>query len=587
MAAAASPHPPVGAGKWGNPRVATGRGVSSPVVSAPASQILAAAISAEAAAACGVDPPRVELGAPARPEHGDLATPVAMTLAKAARRNPREIAAAVADALVARGDLAGLVLGVEVAGPGFLNVRLSPEWFRRVLGEIAAAGAGYGSGGAGTPEAILLEYVSANPTGPPHVGHARQAALGDAVARVLAFAGHRVTREYYVNDYGRQMELFGASVAAAYAALVGDVPHPPEDGYAGAYVADVATSLHAEVGDAYRGRVSPPDAEALAFFSGRGGALMLEAIRDVLARFGVGFDAYRSETELHTSGRVREGVERLRASGDAYEADGAVWFRSSAYGDEKDRVLVRTDGATTYLAADVAYHLDKAARMGDRMIDVLGADHHGYIGRLRAVLAAGGYDAERLEVLIVQLVSLVEAGESRRMSKRAGTIVMLGDLIDDIGVDAARFFLLERSSDTPFELDLDLAREQSQENPVYYVQYVHARCCSILGKADAEGAVRDPSAAAPAELDPSERAVVLRLAEWPAVAAEAAARRAPHRVVAYLKDLARDFHAFYHRCRVVGEAPEVQSFRLELTIATRGVVATGLGLLGVSAPERM
>jgi len=332
---------------------------------------------------------------------------------------------------------------------------------------------------------------------------------------------------------------------------------------------------------------SPPDAEALAFFSGRGGDLMLARIQEVLARFRVGFDDYFSETALHASGRVTAGVETLRAAGDAYEHEGAVWFRTSAYGDEKDRVLVRSDGATTYLAADVAYHQDKAARMGDRMIDVLGADHHGYIGRLRAVLAAAGHDPERLEVLIVQLVSLVEGGEARRMSKRAGTIVMLDDLIDDIGVDAARFFLVERSSDTPIDLDLDLAREQSQENPVYYVQYAHARCCSILARAAEEGVTPNPGAPAPDALDPSERAVVLRLAEWPEVAREAAERRAPHRVVAHLKDLAREFHAFYHRCPVLGEAPAVQRMRLDLTLAVRSVVATGLDLLGVEAPERM
>jgi arginyl-tRNA synthetase len=407
------------------------------------------------------------------------------------------------------------------------------------------------------------------------------------VGRVLGFVGHEVTREYYINDFGRQMEVFGGSVAARYAELVGDEPHMPEDGYPGEYVAQLAAAIRAEVGDTYRGRVSPPDAEALAVFADRGGAMVLDMIRGTLERFGVRFDSFFSERSLHESGRVSAGVERLRASGDAYERDGAVWFRTTEYGDEKDRVLVRSDGATTYLAADVAYHLDKAARMGDRMIDVLGADHHGYIGRLKAVLAAGGFAPESLEVLIMQLVSLTERGEAKRMSKRAGTIVLLDDLIDDIGVDAARFFLVERSHDTAFDLDLDLAREQSQENPVYYVQYAHARCCSILAKAAEEGVARDPDAAAPVELDPSERALTLTLAAWPRAVADAAERRAPHRVVAYLKDLSRDLHAFYHRCRVVGEAPELQAFRLELTIATRDVVRCGLDLIGVDAPERM
>lgn len=553
-----------------------------------ASSLLPTALAAVAAAVTGAHAPRVELGAPANPQHGDLATPVAMTLAKAARRPPRDIAADIAAGLRAHPDLRGLLEDAEVAGPGFLNLRLAPAWFQAVLGEVVSAGEAYGAGGATAPERILLEFVSANPTGPPHVGHARQAATGDAVGRILAFAGHAVTREYYVNDYGRQMELFGASVAARYAEIVGDTPHMPEDGYPGDYVADLAGTLHAEVGDAYRGRVSPPDAEALAFFSARGGELMLDAIRADLERFRlVPFDRYFSETGLHAAGRVRDGIETLRAAGDAYEQDGALWFRASRYGDEKDRVLVRSDGATTYLAADVAYHLDKASRMGDRMIDVLGADHHGYIARLRAVLAAGGHDPDTLEVLIIQLVSLVEGGEAKRMSKRAGTMVLLSDLMDDIGVDAARFFLVERSSDTALDLDLDLAREQSQENPVYYVQYAHARCCSILAKAAEEGVVRDPRVPAPTVLDPSERALVLRLAEWPGVAADAAERRAPHRVVAYLKDLAREFHGFYHRAKVVGEERSVEAFRLELTVATRQVVAVGLGLLGISAPERM
>jgi arginyl-tRNA synthetase len=518
---------------------------------------------------------------------GDLASPVAMTLARAAGRPPRQIAEDLAARLPARPDLRALVERVEVAGPGFLNLTMAPAWFAGVARSVAEAGEAYGGGSAATPESVLLEYVSPNPTGPMHVGHARQAAYGDALGRLLEFAGHAVFRECYVNDYGRQMELFGASVAARYAELVGDAPHMPEDGYRGDYVTALAADLRAEVGDAYRGRVSPPDPEALAFFARRGGELMLGRLRDELVRFRVRMDAFFSETTLHADGRVAAGIAALEASGDAYRADGALWFRASRYGDEKDRVLVRGDGATTYLAADVAYHLQKAGRGHDRLIDVLGADHHGYIERLKAVLAAGGYDPARLEVMILQLVSLVERGEARRMSKRAGTMVTLGDLMDDIGVDAARFFLLDRSHDTAMELDLDLARERSQENPVYYVQYAHARCCSILAKAAAEGAVRHPDAGPPEALDPSERALVMRLAEWPEAAAQAAERRAPHRVSAYLRDLARDLHAFYHRCRVVGEPPATQTFRLDLTVATRRVAARGLDLLGVEAPERM
>jgi arginyl-tRNA synthetase len=548
---------------------------------------LSRAIAAAATQATGIADPTVPLVPPARPEHGDIASPVAMGVAKRAGRPPREVAEEIAGSLRGRDDLESVVAHVEVAGPGFLNFRLQPDWFQSAVREIAAGDRAFGAGSASPGEAILLEFVSPNPTGPMHVGHARHAAYGDAVARLLDFVGHAVWRECYVNDYGRQMELFGASVAARYAELVGDEPHPPEDGYQGAYVVDIAVEIRAEIGDRFAGRVSPPDPETLGFFATAGGERMLARTQSELEACRVRIDRYFSETTLHTEGRVVAGIQALRAAGLTFDDDGATWFRTTEFGDEKDRVLVRSDGATTYLAADVAYHLDKASRMGDRMIDILGADHHGYINRLKAVVAAAGYSPDVLEVLIMQLVSLVERGEAKRMSKRAGTLVTLHELIDDIGIDATRFFLVERSHDTAFELDLDLAREQSQENPVYYVQYAHARCCSILSKADQAGVIRSREHAAPAELDVSERALALRLADWPDAVADAAARRAPHRLVAYLKDLARDLHAFYHRCRVVGEAEDVEAFRVELTIATRLVLALGLELLGVSAPERM
>jgi arginyl-tRNA synthetase len=544
----------------------------------------ALAVAAEAAA--GAAPPAVPLAPPAQGHAGDVASPVAMTLAKAARRPPREIAEAIADALRAGSEASAWLAGVEVAGPGFLNLTLAPAWFAGAAAAVVAAGEGYGAGSAAAPEDVLLEFVSANPTGPPHVGHARQAAYGDSLARILEFAGHRVAREYYVNDFGRQMRLFGASVAARYGELAGRATAVPDEGYNGDYVVPIAAAVREEVGDRYADEAGDPSPEALDLFTARGEELMLEAIRGDLERFRVRFDRFSSERELHESGRVRAGIAALEAAGDAYRSQGAVWFRTSRYGDEKDRVLVRGDGETTYLAADVAYHLDKASRGRGRLLDVLGADHHGYVARLRAVLAAGGHDPDALEVLIVQLVSLLERGEAKRMSKRAGTLVTLADLLDDIGVDAARFFLVQRSHETPLDLDLDVAREQSQENPVYYVQYAHARVCSILALA---GERPEPAQAppAPAALDPSERALVLRLGDWPTVAAEAEERRAPHRVAAYLIDLARDFHAFYHRCRVVGEAPDVEAFRLDVCRATAATVRLGLGLVGVEAPERM
>jgi len=531
----------------------------------------------------GVPEAMAVLEPPANPEFGDLATNVAMTLAKAAGRNPREIAADLVAGIGAAPDLGRYVESAEVAGPGFINLTLSPGWFADAARAIVAAGDAYGRGQADPPTRVLIEFVSANPTGPPHVGHARQAAYGDGVARILAYAGHRVTREFYVNDWGRQMELFGASVAARYGQLLGLSTPVPDDGYQGDYVVAIAQAMRDQVGDTYGDRLDPPDPEVLALFAARGKELMLGAMVAELERFRVRFDAFFSETTLHEGGAVARGLEALVASGDAYESEGALWFRTTAYGDEKDRVLRRSDGSTTYLAADVAYHLDKAGRGDDLLLDVLGADHHGYIARLRAVIAAGGHDPAMLEVPIVQLVSLTEGGEAKRMSKRAGTLVTLGELIDDIGVDAARFFLVQRSHETAFDLDLDVARAEGNENPVYYVQYAHARIAGILAQ-DPEAPA---DAAPPAALDLSERALLLSLCRWPEVVREAEARRSPHRVAAYLMDLARDFHGFYHRCRVVGEAPEVVAFRLDLLRGTRAVIAAGLGLIGVEAPDRM
>ncbi len=513
-----------------------------------------------------IDPSvRVELAQPSSQEHGDLATPVAMSLAKAARRPPRDIAADVAAALQGVADVAA----VEVAGPGFVNITLAPAWFARAAAAVVAAGDRYGAGAATHPRRIHLEFVSANPTGPLHVGHARHAAFGDSLGRILDFAGHEVHREFYVNDHGRQIALFGESVAARIDQLARRDTAVPEDGYHGEYVTEIARELAGSglTGDALADRAK---------------TLMLERMQGDLTRFRVRFDAFFSEASLHESGQVAAGIDRLMAAGDAYEQDGAVWFRTSAYGDEKDRVLRRADGTTTYIAPDIGYHLDKAARGYDVLINVLGADHHGYLHRLRAVLAAGGHDPAMLEVPLIQLVSLVEGGEEKKMSKRAGTLVSLSELIDDIGGDAARFFLVQRANETPFELDLAVAREQSRENPVYYAQYVHARACNVLERV---GEV--PPCAAPPSVEPAERALTLRLVEWPEVAGEAERRRAPHRVVAYLIDLSRDFHVFYEQCRVYDAPADVKPFRVELTRAVQSVMALALDLLGVEAPERM
>jgi arginyl-tRNA synthetase len=538
------------------------------------------ALEEEARAIAGPDIPAVELSPPAQAEHGDLATPLALALARLAKRAPREIAEYLRQRLLANADVGHLIESAEVAGPGFLNLTLAPGWFAGAVREMAGS-PDFGAGTAQTPEDILLEFVSANPTGRLHVGHARQAAYGDSLARILAFAGHRVDREYYVNDFGRQMDLYGQSVAARYGQILGLSVEVPEEGYRGDDVAEVARRIHEEVGERYPDPVAD---DAVAFFRTRGCEIMLALIAEDLAAFRVSFDRYFSESTLHDAGAVMGGVEALEKSGDAYRSEGALWFRATNYGDEKDRVLVRSDGATTYLASDVAYHLQKAGRGDHRLIDVLGADHHGYIARLKAVLAAGGYDPARLEVSILQLVSLIEHGEAKKMSKRAGTSVTLTELVSDIGVDAARFFLVERSHETAFDLDLDLAREKSQENPVYYVQYAHARVAGIV---DQVGADAPAGGGVPAELDPAERALVLRLCLWPDAAATAADRRAPHRVASYLSELAGDFHRFYHRCRVAGEPPEVQAFRLDVCRATAAVIRRGLDLLGVEAPDHM
>jgi arginyl-tRNA synthetase len=528
--------------------------------------LISAIVDAIGGVARTIDPEaRIDVAPPADPTHGDLATPVAMGLARAARRAPREIAADVAAALGALDE----VERAEVAGPGFVNLTLGPAWFAGAADAIVAAGDRYGAGQAAPPERIHLEFVSANPTGPLHVGHARHAAFGDSLGRILEFAGHAVHREFYVNDHGRQVALLGASVRARMDQLHGVDTPVPEDGYHGDYVTEIAR----RIGDA------DLDAGELAE---RAKELMLADIRADLERFRVRFDAFFSETSLHAAGRVADGIDRLLAAGDAYESDGAVWFRTTAYGDEKDRVLRRADGSTTYIAPDVAYHLDKAARGFDRLINILGADHHGYIQRLRAVLAAGGHDPDMLEIPLIQLVSLVEAGEEKRMSKRAGTVVALSDLLDDIGVDAARFFLVQRANETAFELDLAVAREQSRENPVYYAQYVHARAGNVLERVG-EVAPGPP----PPALEPAERALVLRLAEWPEVVAEAERRRAPHRIVAYLIELSRDFHVFYEQCRVYDAPDDVRPFRVQAVRAVRSVMALALSLLGVEAPERM
>ena len=482
----------------------------------------------------------VELERPQDPSHGDFATNVALQSASRHKRNPREYAAELADRAA---ELDEVERG-EVAGPGFVNLWVTTEWLAEALAEI---GPDYGGGTAAEPQKIQVELISANPAGPLTVGSARNGAYGDSVARLLDHAGHQVEREYYFNDVGRQMELFRESVEARRRG-----EDAPEGGYQGAYISDLA-------------QVDGDPVEH-----------MLGEIRREVAEFRIPIDTWRRQAE------IEQKVAGILPQLDTYEAEGTLWARTSAYGDDKDRPLVRSDdGSYLYFAADVAYVQDKLERGFDRAIYVLGADHHGYIGRLKAAAAMLGYDPERIEALIYQLVHIVEGGRAKRISKRRGDVVFLHELIEKIGIDASRWYLVSRGHDQPIDIDVDLAAERTQKNPVYYVQYAHARIAGILRNAG-DGAV---DAAAPPEIERQERDLIKRLTDFPSVAAEAAERRAPHAIPIYAIRVADDFHRFYHDLRVVGS--ESEPFRLALCRATQHVIARCLDLIGVEAPERM
>jgi len=533
----------------------------------------AAAGALGAGAGDGASAPVLER--PPKAEFGDYSTNAAMMLASSLGEQPRGIAERLAEEL--QGQLQAQLERVEVAGPGFLNLFLSDDWYRSAASELAAAGDSIGRprGAEEQRESVNVEFVSANPTGPLTAAGGRHAAYGDAVARVLEFVGHPVEREYYVNDRGGQIDRFAASIAAR---MTGDPL--PEGGYEGEYVEEVARSLEQE-------GIDPGD---LASVGRRGVALMVAAAEETLRRYGVVFDTWTLEQAVYESKGFDQVLADLRDSGHVYESEGATWLRTTSFDDDKDRVLVRSEGDPTYLLSDLAYHRRKLER-ADRLINVLGADHHGYVGRLRAGLAALGYDPDRLEAPIMQLVHVVEGGERAQMSKRKGEFVSLDELLDDIGADAARFFMLQRSHDTTVDLDLELARRTSNENPVYYVQYAHARIASILRKAGEGAEERAGSAdfgAAALPVEPAERALIKRICELPDEVAETASRRAPHRLCAFGMAIAADFHAFYRDCQVVGaEGAGVEEARLGLCLLTKRAIARTLGLLGISAPERM
>ena len=510
---------------------------------------------------------------PKKPEFGDYSTNAAMLLAPGLGQPPRDVAARLGDSLGER--LSGAVERVEVAGPGFLNLFLSDSWFSAAVGQILAAGDDYGAGDPDGGERINVEFVSANPTGPITVAAGRHAAYGDSLCRILDRAGNSVDREYYVNDYGTQIERFADSIRAR---AKGE--EPPADGYQGDYVGAIA--------DAIEG-AADMEADEL---GRRGVEIVLAGVRETLERFRVHMDRFSHERALYDSGAIVAILDRLEEREHVYPLDGAVWLRTTTFGDDKDRVLRRSTEEMTYFAPDIANHEDKRSRGYDRVIDVWGADHHGYVRRMQAAWEALGADPDRLELLIMQLVNLIEGGQRAQMSKRQGEFVTLDDLVEDIGIDATRWFLLQRSHETTLDLDLDLARKQSQDNPVYYAQYAHARIASILRKAGTErvqAALAADVAASAEKWHPSERALVKRLLEFPEEVRDAADKRAPHRMTTYVTETAQAFSGFYRDCKVVGAADEGgdEDLRIALCEATRRVVAQGLDLLGVEAPDEM
>lgn len=553
-----------------------------------ATLIRATLLDAAAAGRISIDPSLVPdpvtVERPRVREHGDWATNVAMQLGKKAGMAPREFAQILADDLAA----ADGIDSVEVAGPGFINIRLGAGAAGELARTIVEAGAAYGRNETLSGRSINLEYVSANPTGPVHLGGARWAAVGDSLARLMAASGAAVTREYYFNDHGSQIDRFSHSL---YARAMGR--EVPEDGYGGQYIADIAEQVRADARAA--GEPDPitlPEEEAIEVFRARGVELMFAEIKERLHSFRADFDVFFHEDSLHTSGAVAAAIERLRERGEIFDEGGAVWLRTTTYGDDKDRVLIKSDGQAAYFAGDVAYYLNKRERGADAAIYLLGADHHGYIGRMMAMCAAfGDKPGENLQILIGQLVNLVKDGEPVRMSKRAGTIVTLDDLVDAVGVDAARYALVRVSMDTQVDIDLDLLSQHSNDNPVYYVQYAHVRTRNVARNAADHGVTRD-AGFDPAALDSeADEALLAALAQFPAQVAQATELREPHRIARYLESLAATYHAWYGQCRVTprGDDPVEPGHiaRLWLNDAVTQVLRTGLGLLGVSAPERM
>jgi len=527
--------------------------------------------------------PAITLDTPREKSHGDLATTLAMTLAKPESKPPRKIAEIIISHIQ---DEDGIIEKTEIAGPGFINFTFQKERWKKTLFEIESEGPGFGLMNIGKGERVLVEFVSANPTGPLHVGHGRGAAIGDALANLLSATGYDVTREFYVNDAGKQIQHLARSIHARYQQALGRDVAFPEDGYHGSYIEEIAQSVIAKHGDVYRDKSFEECADLFGTF---GKEMMLVDIRTDLEGFGVRFDTWFSEASLLADGSVQRSLDELMESRNLYEQDGALWLRSTTFGDDKDRVVVKKDKSYTYLATDIAYHRNKLGRGFKTLVNIWGADHHGYIPRVQAVIQAFGHPKDSLHVVLVQLVAILRQGKPAPMSKRAGNFVTLRDVVQDVGADAARFIFLTRRSDSHLDFDLDVAKEQSRENPVYYVQYAHARLASLMREAESRNIVIPKSDAVDLSLLDleEEQNIIKALAKYPEMIEEAALAYEPHRITFYLQDLAGLLHNYYFKHRVITEDIGKTAVKLFLMKQVKTVIQSALKILGVNAPERM
>ncbi|MFB1082037.1 arginine--tRNA ligase [Jeotgalibacillus sp. JSM ZJ347] len=526
--------------------------------------------------------PEVILETPKDKANGDFSTNMAMQLARVAKKAPRQIAQDIVDNF---DQTKASIKELDIAGPGFINFYMDNSYLTDLIPSILTAGEAYGETDTGAGEKVQIEFVSANPTGDLHLGHARGASVGDSLSNVLAKAGYDVTREYYINDAGNQIHNLALSVEARYFQALGQDKEMPEDGYHGADIIGIANTLAEEFGDKY---VNASEEERYEFFREYGLKYELKKLQDDLEAFRVPFDVWFSETSLYKSGKIDDALKVLRDNGHIYEEEGATWFRSTELGDDKDRVLIKNDGSYTYLTPDLAYHRDKFERGFDKVINIWGADHHGYIPRMKAAVEALGYNRENLEVEVIQMVQLYKDGEKMKMSKRTGKAVTMRELVDEVGLDAVRYFFAMRSGDSHMDFDLDLAVSQSNENPVYYAQYAHARICSILRSAEEQGFSFADQADVSLIGTEKEIDLLKKLGEFPQVVGTAAQMRTPHRVATYINELASAFHSFYNANKVLDpEAPELTKARLNLIQAVRQTISNALKLIGVAAPEQM